>query len=410
MRIKVIVEPKSPLVLGDGQDVGNVRISRDYVAGSALRGALAQVILSRLGLHSTDGRGAHGNRSDPRLAQFNQVFTATPAARFGCLYPSVWLNDSAPESYPAPATALCCKKHRDKHPVLDLLRGELKHEERPRLCGCNARLERYRGFALSANKDNPFRADVPRRPLVRVGLNRWTETAEDQVLYVLDAILPLGDPQRPLAFTGYWEMSEPQWRTLQQLLNEFFQRDSGGGYRLRLGSARARGMGEAILHTQMVATDTLSARFEAFQTGLPQDGYVYCSLTARAPTLLYDALATPTVKLNNDTLRRYLTNVPPGLESVAHGTFIERELFSGWSQAWGLPKPVLPSIAPGSVYTFRAPAAEREAVLRFLQEIETNGLGERLGEGLGEFNACDPFHLAHATKQPFHNEVSSNET
>jgi CRISPR-associated protein Csx10 len=277
--------------------------------------------------------------------------------------------------------------------VLDLLRGELMREERPHLCACGARLERYRGFVLNADKvANQFRASVPRRPLVRVGLNRWTETAEDRALYVLDAILPLGDPKQPLAFTGYWEMSEPQWKTLQQLLNEFFLRDSGGGYCLRLGSARARGMGEVILHTREVAADALAARFEAFHAGLPNDGYVYCSLTARAPALVYDASGALAVELNTDTLRRYLSNLPPGLESVARGTFIERELFSGWSQAWGLPKPVAPAIAPGSVYTFRAPAAERAAVRDFLQEIETSGLGERLGEGLGEFKACDPFH------------------
>lgn len=400
MRIKVVVEPKSPLVLGGGMDMQNIRESRDYVAGSVLRGALAQIILSRLGAHKTDGRVVRSPNTDPRLAKFAEVFTASPAARFGHLYPSdLQVNGEAPEAYPMPATALCCKKAPDKHPIVDLLRSALTGADRPRLCmQCGGRLERCRGFVLNqAHQVNTYRARVPHRPLIRVGLNRWTEAAEDQVLYVLDAIIPKADPTRPLAFTGFWEMSNTQWDVLQQLLDDFFVRDVLS-YCLRLGSARARGMGEVLLRcVTMPASRSLADELNTFQTGLEDDSQLYFSLTARSPVLVYDELGASTSGLTLDILHRYLTNISPNLQPVPHATFIEREVLSGWSQAWGIPKPVHSVIASGSVFTFRAPKGEQEVVLSFLTEIETKGLGERLGEGLGAFKACDSFHLTHGS-------------
>lgn len=61
--------------------------------------------------------------------------------------------------------------------------------------------------------------------------------------------------------------------------------------------------------------------------------------------------------------------------------------------AWGLPKPVVTAVAPGSVLVYRAPAQEKEAVLAFLQEVEERGLGERTAEGWGEAVACDPLRV-----------------
>ena len=92
-------------------------------------------------------------------------------------------------------------------------------------------------------------------------------------------------------------------------------------------------------------------------------------------------------------LRAYVSTVPSDLEPLPKASILEQETWSGWSAAWGLPKPVTPAIAAGSVLAFRAPAGERQAVLAFLQEVEENGLGERRAEGWGEVIACDPFHV-----------------
>lgn len=391
MRLKVTVEPSGPLLLGGGADTQNVRESRAYIAGSVLRGALAEGILSRLNAHrNSAGRPSRLPANDPQLADFNEIFVNRSAARFGYLYPTMLPggSDETP-SFPAPATAFACKRHLAEHLLQDSLKALLQGKPRPVKCtDCDARLERYRGFIGD-------QSDVPRRPLLRVGLNRRTEAAEDQALYVLEAIFPQADSTHTLAFTGYWDMTAEQWRQLQKLLDRFFlPGEVAKSWRLRIGSARARGLGEAVLHVHVQPATTmanLEARFNEFQSIAPQDGRLYFALTARSPLLFYEQSGVPTMLLSPEILRDYGTTLPADL--AVRGAFVEHEFASGWSQAWGLPKPVGPVVAAGSVFAYSVPNAERDNLLSFLQQLEENGLGERRSEGFGEFVACDPFHV-----------------
>lgn len=410
VRLRVIVEPKSPLVLGSGMDSAqNVRESRDYIAGSVVRGVLAQAILERLGEHKTSRRALGGAVDASLRATFDALFAGASAVRFGYLYPTYLQGDGtasdafAHESFPAPITLLACKAHRTDHHVLDALRGALRNELPPPFCrdceqvGSEGRIERWRGYVLRRHDGTyDYRPGAPRRPLVRVGLNRWTEAAEEQILYVLEAIMPSAETNKPLAFVGFWTMIEQQWTQLKRLLDQFFPRDRNG-YRLRLGSARARGLGEVRLwwhESPPPDDDDLAGRLDRFQDGLPDtDKFLYFSLTARSPLLVYDDTGSPARTLSPDVLRGYLSTVPKDLEPVEDATFIERETLTGWSQAWGLPKPLTSAIAAGSVFTYRVPKTERDAVLAFLKEIEDNGLGERRSEGFGDLAACDPFHV-----------------
>ncbi|MFN3690527.1 MAG: type III-B CRISPR module-associated Cmr3 family protein, partial [Fimbriimonadales bacterium] len=74
-------------------------------------------------------------------------------------------------------------------------------------------------------------------------------------------------------------------------------------------------------------------------------------------------------------------------------TRIERELVSGWSGAWGMPKPVQQAIAPGSVFTYTYNTSERDAVEQCLQQLTMQSIGERTAEGYGQFVACSRYHL-----------------
>jgi CRISPR-associated protein Csx10 len=328
--------------------------------------------------------------NDPKLAAFNAIFVNRSVARFGYLYPTTLpFADDAPASLPAPVTAFACKRHTDQHPLQDALESMLRGELRPVKCAtCDARLERYRGFI-------GYRSGVPRRPLLRVGLNRLTEAAEDQALYVLEAVLPKVDSVSALAFTGYLEMTAEQWEQLQELLDRFFlPGDVAASWRLRIGSARARGLGEAMLRVKPANTASLDARLDDFQNIAPPDERLYFALTARAPLLLYEQSGETAMSLSTEVLRGYCVSLPAGL--AVQGTFVEHEFASGWSQAWGLPKPVGPVIAAGSVFAYSVPKAERNSLLSFLRKIEEEGLGERRGAGFGELVACAPFHIAQA--------------
>ena len=417
-KIKVIVKAKEHMFLGSGLPVENIQTSRNFIAGSVLRGTLARAILRPLGLwkHEIGLKSETPEASPPE--GFAEVFLAKPPARFGFLYP-IWIrkgeDPEKTEVFPLPLTAFTCKAHKgfkteDGHGVWDELLYKLRYEVEGKPptrgeCGCGEPLDRLRGFVARIG-DTYRRVEVHPRLLVRVGLNRLTETAEGGILYTQEALPPhqrVEAEDRFLHFVGYWQMSDEQWEALKGLLGKFVPKD-GEGYSLRIGTARARGMGAVTLRwveESSPALPPLEKRLEDFQPRGP-DGHEldpdhwYFALTLRSPLLIYDKQGRPTTRLEKDVLEDYVSAIPQGLEFLREASVIEREEWSGWSAAWGLPKTVVTAVAAGSVLAFRAPKGEKEAVLAFLQEVEECGLGEGQAEGWGEVVACDPFHVKFA--------------
>ncbi len=414
-KIKVILEAKEHIFLGSGLPVENIQTSRDFVAGSVLRGTLARAILHPLGLWK-HGIGPGGGSSSPLPAGFKEVFLAEPPARFGFLYP-IWKvgeEGKEPESaevFPIPLTAFTCKAQggfgEEAHGVYDELLEEIRRlagarvQIRRKCPECGEPLQRMRGFARQMG-GKYGQVEIRPRLLIRVGLNRFTETAEEGILYTQEA-LPhhqhIDKEDRFLCFVGYWHMSDDQWKAMKALLDKFVPKEDGG-FSLRIGTARARGMGAVILRwveDPPSPLPPLEKRFEAFQ---PRDAsgrrldpdHCYFALTLRSPLLLYDKRGQPAAFPGKEVLEDYVSAIPEGLEFLRDASVVEREEWSGWSEAWGLPKPVVTAIAAGSVLAFRAPCA-KDAVLSFLQEVEEYGLGERRAEGWGEVVACDPFHV-----------------
>lgn len=413
--VKVVIEAQEPLLLGDGLPSGNVQTSRPFIAGSTLRGALAQAILSPLGLWGPDFAGR--KNSLPEI--FRKVFLEEPPARFGFLYPLREHGEKAEEwdAFSIPLTAWTCKSHGGfqsdgGHGVVDLLMDRLRGWLRPArgelwICPvCGERLERMRGFCVRKISGDPplYRgSECHPQAFVRVGLNRGTETAEERILYTLEALVPGpgGEgKEQPLSFIGYWVMEDNQWAALRELLEQHLPKEDGS-YRLRIGSARARGMGAVTLQWKEVANIGLhpvEERLDAFQPRgtegkLLDPDHLYFALTLRAPLLIYDPQGRPAIQLDPEVLKPYVSSLPENLEFLPEVSEIERENQTGWSAVWGLPKPVTLAISYGSVLVFRAPARERRAVVNLLQEVEEKGLGERLAEGWGEVTACDPFHV-----------------
>jgi len=323
---------------------------------------------------------------------------------------SVWPGEEVFnfDVFPAPCTTFACKPYGEKHGFIDMLGYLLrkainKREEARVFCEeCKERIERWRGFIIR-KPDGTYigRKDVERRLMVRVGLNRLTETAEEQILYALETLLPRSKPgqQEPaerLVFIGAWTMASDQWEQLKSLLAEFSP-PQDSGYRLRIGTARARGMGKVILRLKEAALpDDLPERLDNFQPrnldgSLLDPDRLYFSLTARSPVLVLDESGLPTTNLSPKVLSAYVDAIPNGIELMLKA--VEQDILSGWSQAWGLPKPLASVIAAGSVFAYKAPQSERDTILAFLKHIESHGLGERRSEGLGELVACEPFHI-----------------
>lgn len=416
-RYKVILETNGPLLLGAGLTTGSIQESRDYVAGSVWRGAVAQAMLQAQGQVRYAGRPVDG-APDPAFAD---LFWGDQAARFGFLYPA---SGPGVAAMPIPLTARTCKQKPgfapSGHGLYDGLLNRLREaasgqrpysrgpEPCPRCEGGKGRLERKRGFMSRTNaaSQDYGEAKVGRRTFVRVGLNRLTETAQEEILYTLEALVPAPDGKngRPsLTFVGSWSGSEGQRQALMAQMAEY-QLPQAKGYRISVGTARARGMGDAILRLEPADDDQdkgLADRLDAFQPmtdNRPIDpNHLYAALTLRSPLLLVNEQGLPAMALAGALLRAYHPQAP--VEVLADYSVLERETWTGWAAAWGLPKPVTTVISAGSVIALRAPAEERAALLDYLTTLAAEGLGERRAEGFGEVLVCDPFHIVFDEKE-----------
>lgn len=413
MRCQVLLYADEPLLVGNGAPVQNVQLGRDLVPGSTWRGALADAILRQAGAKTP------GNASAMPTMPFGFDLAFGEGACFGFLYPAPaegW------EAFPLPLTARSCKAQpgfpredasggpaKGGHGIEDSLLSRLRQhmgisarrEVRCQVCG--ERLDRRRGLAARSPGAEVERAGycevkVRRRLMLRVGIDRRTETAAEGVLYALDAAVP--GNKDSLCFVGVWRGNQEQLEALRRLLDGACPR-AGEGWVLRLGTARARGLGKARLEIRPLTGESLpplADRLEAFRQrlrspyGASQSDFLYFALTLRSPLLVRDAAGVPAGRPEAAALAAYVGALP-ALEYVEAASAVEWEVWDGWAMAWGLPKPLVTAVAPGSVLVYRAPAKERETVLAFLEELEEKGLGERRSEGWGEVVACDPFHV-----------------
>lgn len=425
-QVVVQLTAQSPIAVGEWMTSrSNVRESLAYIPGGVLRGALAQAVREHLGGHASSRR-ALGN-SDPALADAFDACFGKDGARFGFLMPFETL-----EWIPAPATALF-NKQRNEY-LYDTLLALLRSEDYPMECpNTGDRLERGRGWLVC--EDGKWRkANLPAlRAFVRVGLNRKLEAAEEGVLYTLEAIDPTNSKSEPTglcceegsrtlqgsragARTGsthsaHEQGSEDRQASSQQHKPTVFQgvvsfpsdecaaafdtilgalRWRDGRVQVRIGSARTRGFGAVVLETIDAPAPAPQVDLEAFAQ---RGGAPVFTLLARTPVLVHDASGMPALTLTPDLLREYLPDLPDSVQLIPKATRIERIPVSGWSGAWGMPKPVQQAFAPGSVFTYRYAESDRAALQSWLQQLALYGIGERIAEGYGQFAICSRYHL-----------------
>ncbi|MGQ9533201.1 MAG: RAMP superfamily CRISPR-associated protein, partial [Desulfotomaculales bacterium] len=303
MRWRVVLRVEGPLLVGSGPAAQMVQLGRDFVPGSTWRGALADAVLRHFGVKAPGAAGAKG------WPEFEAAFGAD--VRFGFLYPG---PGPAWESFPLPLTVYSCKAApglaaREPeggsagHGLRDMLLARLRRfagvgGRGTWRCWCGERLERRRGLAArkaGSDGDGPVYREVKvaRRLMVRVGLDRRTETAAEGILYALDAAVP--GPDGILCFTGSWWGDRERLEALQDLLKAACP-PAGEGRAVRLGTARARGLGRAGIEIRAVGTRPLpppEERLEAFQPRRPSGEladprHLYFSLTLRSPLLVRD--------------------------------------------------------------------------------------------------------------------------
>lgn len=407
MRLRLRFDPQTPLLLGTGSGLQQVRTSGTVIPGSAAAGALARHLLIQAGAFREDP--FHPEPAlDPELEQVLTELqlgplSPVPVEAAGAADGTRWLTL---EAFRAPSTARTCKRKPgfqvpapgspSGDGVIDLLLDTLRGRTARPSCPSRKpghRPDRFRAqiFRTGQEPAQYGEADPPFEPRMRVGLNRQTETAEEGILFQIEPVEPRA--AGGFAFVGEGRLPDELWPVLQDRLGQT------GQERLRLpvalGGARARGYGQGeLILAPAPAEMSVATRMERFHQALglhSSDLFLVADL--RSPWPLTDPIRSPGEEV--------LFSVPPPepLRSRIHHrpelSSLETEPWGGWSMAWGLPKTRRLALAPGSVLVFHVDSyqedRDREPLLAWMEDREAYPGGTEVGTGW--LTWFDPFHL-----------------
>jgi len=391
----------SPLALHQSRASAQFAPTLDYIPGSTLRGALANLYL----------------RGDPSRAQ-----TADFRALF--LEDRVFYPDLLPATSPGepwhlvPTTAWACKRFGAEQPgsVTDtLLRLELAEALREQGCpdwqrpledskDCPVcqnrypRLSEYRprdrlsGYAVSVE---PFIAsEIKKRLRTGTAVDRATGAVASGMLFAQQVI------DSDQWFTGQLRLADDQAARLEQLLKGL----APEGARLYLGYGRSRGLGHVqVTHWQPAAPadPSFDQRWQRFNRTVQR---LWVHYQADIPSAFYFSLTlTGHLGLRDPGGQAVLDHIQLahlGLPWASLGLRnLEAVAVSGWNAAWGLPKSDTWALKRGSVLLGRISPADEAATLARLAELEAVGAGDRRAEGFGRLRACDEFHYVYTSQE-----------
>ncbi len=393
------IRPKEPLVLGEVRADAQFLTGQTYIPGRVLRGAWAEWLVQQ------------GMSDDRILATVKQL-------HLGNFFPAA---DWRPVDYalPLPMSAMSCKREsgflseplptRRGHGVVDVLLPHLAYRLLEQqgaqfpvpfsveCAACGDRLETGGGFYAVYN-DRGVQRFVQFRPRyhaqTKVALSRLRRASAEGMLYTASALSP--QTPRPdqareesgLVFIGRVSGDAEALASLKQAIQH-----------TALGALHTRGYGRVEVEDAEVNLPSLPDRLEAFNrilgelwkdirrlavnaAALPDspDG-IYFSVDLLAPGVFHEngvPSLRPTLQIGGRELTPIFWMTRP-------------DMASGWSTAWGLPKPTNLAARMGSVYVFQGNGAKQD-LIPALQTLEEQGLGERRDEGFGECLVCHPFH------------------
>lgn len=383
----LILRLLSPLALHRTRAGAQYVETLDYIPGTALRGALAEVYLAE-----------HDQPDDT----FRALFLSEQVQ-----YSDLWPAAQGKPTVLIPATAQACKRYGLQHngsfrdTLLDTLTRRHDYDKRCehliRRDGeqkeCNEPLDRVTGYLRDLESVDPLA--VRSRLRVSTAIERGTGTVARELLFTQHTLTGKrkGDDKEQVFFRGTLRLADSVLRDdLDRLLRVRTQ--------LFLGSGRSRGLGEVEVERWQEATpdDLLPERWRKFNDTTQRAGSDpnarYFSLTLLSHLALRDDLLRPVL----GTIGPQHFRLPDGVEWAHYKDsgqpvcFLSAVTVAGWNAAQGLPKPDTVALARGSVLLFQCDPAQEQAVLARLAEIEAEGVGERRSEGLGRVAACYPIH------------------
>lgn len=414
----ITLELLEPACIATQKGVGNVIPTLDYIPGSSVRGAIAE-----LWLQANSARDAEGNFTIND--EFERLFLSE-AVHYG--------NCTLNHSRPIPLTAMSCKYYDGfsgsepgKHGVIDLLAAgagtALVQNGSSVVTSCDkcpepiGILDAYNGycrFESGVYKKERLR----KRFMARTRISEYFDAAHHGDLYTRIAL------EAGQKFKGKLTLSPATDRGILESLLQKSQNE------IHLGGAKSRSTGRTKINLHNYPSGwpnengvALSERFDLLQerlTGLPG---AFFTVTAISDVILSDNYLRYKTWLDMADLIQAIQHwqgaeKTPAPEIADTAQFLDQfELVRGWCQshqvsgwqaAWKIPKFDEMAIAAGSVFLFRfkeprtfsnAPLgssgkSEREIFFAAMQGLETYGVGERRNEGFGQIRICDYFHTA----------------
>ena len=410
----VSITLQEPVCIAAQKGVGNVIPTLDYIPGSSVRGALAELWLQTNGQPVGDGRFTFKTKAE--RAKFEEIFLSD-GARFG--------NCTKEQALIVPRTAASCKHNRGfpppKHGVHNLLFAGAaaaltpNHQALNQSCGeCGklGALEPFAGYYLRESRAMRT-VTVQKRFMARTRISEYFDTAHHGALYTREAL------EAKQIFSG-------KLRLPSQADGDFFgnllaEQD----FAVHFGAAKSRSTGRVKLEISIWPEDRevpFSQRFDDLQKIFAAPPGCFWPLTAISDLIVRDDFLRCKSWLDiADVQKAALQHLaklgapPDELErtrqilatfELARGWSAIHQV-SGWQAAWRLPKFDETAIAAGSVFLFYRPdpptlddappaaggKSEREIFLQAMQALEDWGLGERCNEGFGQLSICDHFHL-----------------
>jgi CRISPR-associated protein Csx10 len=426
-QLLVTIKTVSPLYAGAFKPYGSFLETKGEIPGALLRGAVAARTLPDCA--APEFKQNHEACAVKDICPFYYLTT-------GVAYPTCAISEGGFPTEPPLRTMVTCKvapgflsqsePHEPKHGVFDTLLHHLAFNELRRLNAppsrlppqrcqhqeenqtCDAALEPFSRRYIRERSTRYHLVPSPStRRMTHVGINRARETAEPGLLYSVQSVAEQTQFVGHMALPDSWDETR---------VGEFKKALCNIN---RIGGEQTYGLGRVEVAVREVDDDAedISTRVSEFNEKLQEvwgeyaakgapptpNGY-YFTVDLLTPALLTTPDGTPTVQLTAAMLKQRAEEVGssklPELEVVngldASGTkrplmFTGPTIVSGWSEAWGLPKPPALAAVAGSGYVFFT--SDIKVWHEALRTIEGYGIGSRREEGFGAVRICDPFHL-----------------
>jgi CRISPR-associated Csx10 family RAMP protein len=400
----MILKTLSPLALSSTLS-GNINITLDYIPGTSIRGALANMF-----------RAVYDMGDSNKCALFKRLFLSNKVL-FGNFYKE--------SSFPIPLTARACKIKggfqnispdefkEDRHGVKDFLLEYLLYkisggthspQDECSINGCKAPMEHYPGWCTYSSRNDIYKGvNVRKREITRTEILPAVQTSREGILFTIEVI------EAEQRFQGSIYVND---KDLENELKSLLEQQN-----IFLGVGKTRGLGalKVVQHDlksepyeslRIKKENKQPGRLDSLNTAIQRklnnhsNNKTYFTITLLSDMILENNFMQYLTVLDIDKLKELFESESKEYSLLSNFelclTFANSHIISGWSDVWKLPKHSELSIDKGSVFLFESNRAlnsvEEHTLENTLEYLESCQFGKRRNEGLGHISICNSFH------------------